>query len=419
MSVSFSDIGGAFVITDSVLGITYSGNNPMRFNKINSNTVEIVVANLGGSGNPSVIGNYSLSDITTIGGVPVSGTIDGAIAQLNDLLVVMPLLPEGAATSAKQDTGNTSLSSIDSKTPALSGGKVPVTDPTSLPLPTGASTSAKQDTGNTSLSSIDTKLPSKIALNGVASISADSFLVREYDFPLSVAQGLVSGCSWVPKSGKNPDVDTASVPEDVWGGSSVYTGFPTGAAEVIQAVSDSASDTGTLTIVYLASNTSTAYQNATVTLNGTTPVDFSVSGIRVHSAFYSDGTATGFNVGNITIRHKVTTANVFLYMLPATNQTYCSGYTIPYNCTGYLYDMFAQIQDGATGTIEACLWTRLNGASPRLRRNFVAAQGADYSNYMGGTLVFPALTDIIVRVTSCSANNTIVLAGYDLLLVSS
>jgi hypothetical protein len=35
-------------------------------------------------------------------------------------------LPTGAATSAKQDTGNTSLSSIDGKLPALVDGKIPV-----------------------------------------------------------------------------------------------------------------------------------------------------------------------------------------------------------------------------------------------------------------------------------------------------
>lgn len=35
-------------------------------------------------------------------------------------------LPTGAATAARQDTGNTSLSSIDGKLPALSGGRVPV-----------------------------------------------------------------------------------------------------------------------------------------------------------------------------------------------------------------------------------------------------------------------------------------------------
>lgn len=59
-------------------------------------------------------------------------------------------LPTGAATSAKQDTGNTSLGSIDGKLPALVSSRVPV-DPSgvtspvsaaSLPLPSGASTEA-------------------------------------------------------------------------------------------------------------------------------------------------------------------------------------------------------------------------------------------------------------------------------------
>lgn len=36
-------------------------------------------------------------------------------------------LPTGAATSAKQDTGNTSLSSIDGKLPALISSRVPIT----------------------------------------------------------------------------------------------------------------------------------------------------------------------------------------------------------------------------------------------------------------------------------------------------
>lgn len=83
-------------------------------------------------------------------------------------------LPTGASTAAKQDTGNTSLSSIDTKTPALVSGRVPVdgsgvTQPvsaSSLPLPTGAATAANQSTANASLSSIDTKLTSPLAVTG-------------------------------------------------------------------------------------------------------------------------------------------------------------------------------------------------------------------------------------------------------------
>lgn len=84
-------------------------------------------------------------------------------------------LPAGAATSALQGTGNTSLSSIDTKTPslgqALMAASTPVTiasnqttvpvSLSSVPLATGAATEAKQDTGNTSLASIDTKLTSQ------------------------------------------------------------------------------------------------------------------------------------------------------------------------------------------------------------------------------------------------------------------
>ena len=112
----------------------------------------------------------------------------------------------GDATAANQVTGNTSLASIDSKTPALTSGRVPVdgsgvvqpvsgpltdtqlrasavpvsgplTDAelrasavpvsaSSLPLPTGASTSANQTTANSSLSSIDSKLSGTLAVSG-------------------------------------------------------------------------------------------------------------------------------------------------------------------------------------------------------------------------------------------------------------
>lgn len=85
----------------------------------------------------------------------------------------------GVSTAANQTTGNASLSTIATNTTGLNSltkntGIVdantirvsPATDVTqaisavSLPLPTGAATSALQTTGNTSLSSIDTKTPS-------------------------------------------------------------------------------------------------------------------------------------------------------------------------------------------------------------------------------------------------------------------
>lgn len=79
-------------------------------------------------------------------------------------------LPTGAATAAKQPAlGTAGTSSSDvitvqgraSMTPLLTDASA-TTQPisaASLPLPSGAATSAKQDTGNTSVASIDTKTP--------------------------------------------------------------------------------------------------------------------------------------------------------------------------------------------------------------------------------------------------------------------
>ena len=92
-------------------------------------------------------------------------------------------LPTGASTSALQTSGNSSLSSLDTKTPAQGQATMAASSPvviasnqTAIPasqsgtwninnvsgtvsLPTGASTAALQTTGNASLSSVDTKTP--------------------------------------------------------------------------------------------------------------------------------------------------------------------------------------------------------------------------------------------------------------------
>jgi hypothetical protein len=117
------------------------------------------------------------ADITATGAVKTDGS-----ATTQPVSAASLPLPSGASTSALQGTGNTSLASIDTKTPALVTGRVPVdgsgvTQPvsgsvsvsnfpatqavsaSSLPLPTGAATSALQGTANTSLASIDTKTP--------------------------------------------------------------------------------------------------------------------------------------------------------------------------------------------------------------------------------------------------------------------
>lgn len=73
-------------------------------------------------------------------------------------------LPTGAATSAKQDTGNTSLASIDGKITAVNTGAVVVS---SSALPSGASTAAKQP----ALGTAGTPSADVISVQGVTSMT--------------------------------------------------------------------------------------------------------------------------------------------------------------------------------------------------------------------------------------------------------
>ena len=130
--------------TQPVSGTFWQATQPVSFTRLSSGTDSVTVfqptaANL----NANVSGTVAATQSGTWNVTNVSGVVS---------------LPTGASTAANQTTGNSSLSSIDTKTPALVTGRVPVdgsavTQPisaASLPLPAGAATQA-------TLSSIDAK----------------------------------------------------------------------------------------------------------------------------------------------------------------------------------------------------------------------------------------------------------------------
>jgi hypothetical protein len=127
----------------------------------------------GGSLNVNVTGTSATQ--------PVSGSVSVTNFPATQPVSAASLpLPAGASTSALQTSGNSSLSSIDTKLGGTlsvdaSGHTVPVsgtfwqaTQPisaSSLPLPAGAATAANQATANSSLASIDSKLTSPLTAN--------------------------------------------------------------------------------------------------------------------------------------------------------------------------------------------------------------------------------------------------------------
>lgn len=164
--------------------------------------------------------------VTTANGIKVDGS--SAIQPVS--MSTLPL-PSGASTVAAQNTGNASLSSLDNKTPvlgqALSSGSTPVVLPAAqisalTPLSTvtanlgtlnGAATSAKQDTGNSYLASIDTKLTAPISITGAISATNPSVGTNGAAAPSSSTEiGLINGSgNLVGVSSSNPLPITGSI----------------------------------------------------------------------------------------------------------------------------------------------------------------------------------------------------------------
>ena len=150
---------GAVVVSSSVLptdastsALQTTGNNSLS--SIDGKTATLVSGRVpvDPSGVTSPVSFTRLASATDSVAATQSGTWD--VTNVSGVVS----LPTGASTAANQTTGNSSLSSIDTKTPALVTGRVPVdgsavTQPisaASLPLPAGAATQA-------TLSSIDAK----------------------------------------------------------------------------------------------------------------------------------------------------------------------------------------------------------------------------------------------------------------------
>jgi hypothetical protein len=200
---------------------------------------------------------------STLGAV---GMVVSALTKPTDTQLVSAAalpLPAGAATATNQATGNSSVASIDSKTPALAGGKVPVdgsgvTQPVSaaslplpagaatsanqaalvsgrvpvdpsgvtspisaaaLPLPSGAATATNQATGNSSVASIDSKTPAlaggKVPVDGsgvTQPVSAASLPLPAGAATSANQAALVSGRVPVDPSGVTSPISAAALP---------------------------------------------------------------------------------------------------------------------------------------------------------------------------------------------------------------
>lgn len=234
-----------------------------------------------------------------------------------------------------------------------------------------------------------------------------------------IDMGLLPGVSSVHKSGKNFDVDTGTLPESVWNGGGFYTGFPLTHTTTVEAVSSSAADVGTLTVIYLATENSTDYTTATIPVNGTTPQTSSFNVYRIHSASYAStaNVGTQLNTGTITVRSSTNPLTVFIAMPIGRNQSYMGGYTIPKGKKGLIMPTKWRAGGTAGGQIEGVMFIRPKGDAPRYRRNCTVTVGGAVTEEYDGFIIATEGTDIIPTIDVATANNLTAEASYDIIIL--
>lgn len=236
--------------------------------------------------------------------------------------------------------------------------------------------------------------------------------------------------TFVDKFGHNPDVDTLTVPEDVWDGGGLYPWPAAAAATTIQS-DDPVDDgtpapggTGARTVLVQGLDTNLALISETVTLNGVAAVALANEYFRVFRAYVVTAGSGGVNAGNITVQHGAT---VLAQISIGVGQTLMAIYTTPVSIAGVampvarLTSYYVEMGRQLNATAEVALIQRDATSSEPAWNTKV-----DHHINSNGTsaiqrkfsipLELQPGTDIRWTCNEVSANNTDVSAGFEITL---
>ena len=255
-------------------------------------------------------------------------------------------------------------------------------------------------------------------LNSTIGADSPALIVRSISEEIAIASGKFSGFSIQNKFGRNPDIDSGAVPEDVWAQGGLYTGFAD-SAEILEVFSSSGLDTsagtGARTVRVYGLDANFEEIEETVILDGTTAVDTVNSYLRAQTAEVLTAGSTGENQGSITVRQSVTTANVMCTLPAGGNRTQVCAVTMPANVTGKIRTVGVALFGAASNRIEGSIMIREEGGVFQNRRPFVVSGGGQYSEQIYGGVSLPPKSDCVVRIDNASANGLEVTARLDIL----
>ena len=252
------------------------------------------------------------------------------------------------------------------------------------------------------MAKLDTYKPS---INGSVTGSTGVLGITEID----VALGNVSGVSTLIVAGRNPDIDTGTVPEDVWLGGGAYLGFDVAGAETLDLVSTSANDTstgtGARTALVVGLDGSYNEISELVSLSGTTVSQTTNTFLRVNSVTIITSGSSGNNEGQINIT-QTTSGTLMSVVGSRVGNDQQALYTVPNGKKVYLKNINATLNDANNTHADFFVQARSFGGSWITSVTVGISQSGGQINLKTEYTVLAARTDIRVRVDSTSSNNT-------------
>lgn len=247
--------------------------------------------------------------------------------------------------------------------------------------------------------------------------------LKTTNFVLELAKGNVPKHSLITKFGHNSDVDTGSVPEDIWGQGGTYVAPTT--ARVHQLVStnvnDTSAGTGARTVLVYGIDGSYNRVTETVTMNGTSTVDTVNSYLHIHLMQVITVGSGNVNAGVITATAKVD-ATVTCQLDTGEGQSSSSIYLVPTGYKAYVQRIRARMNNStANSSATIGVFTKPFNNSLQLKTKIgINNSGSsfvelDYTD--SAPFIVPAKCWIRMIVTGVTNNNTEIQGEYDLILI--
>lgn len=241
-------------------------------------------------------------------------------------------------------------------------------------------------------------------------------------FILQVQRGLVPGVSRVAIVGHNTDIDTATVPEDIWEGGGLYPfqSVPQNLEVLSSSTDDTAAGTGMRTVRVVGLDGGYHEISEVVALNGTTAVALTQQYFRVNQLVGVTAGSGGQNAGVITLRVASAGATQAV-MDTGDGLAHQAIYTVPAGKTlHFITRESALLRVGSSETVEIHVKIRQPGG-PWISRNIFGIQNQGTSAFVKELpfLAVPQFSDLRGGCLSSSANNVGAMLTFECVLIDN